>query len=157
MIQRKNGERAGFDQDAHLLFGLFAQADLLLALGQVRGQKAPPLVQRVDEEPGHRVTCHRDAKPFSRPRRRAEGVEELAQQRAEQGQPENLEVIQGGGGKQDREQVEEPDGNIGQKGVPPGDQADPHAGGQVDRELMRFGIREECVQSRHRATFTARR
>ena len=55
MVQGQDGQGAGFDQDADLLFGLFAQQDLRLAFGEVFGQIAAALVEGGDKEAGHGV------------------------------------------------------------------------------------------------------
>ena len=67
MVQREDGERAGFDQNANLHFGLLPEANLLFAFGQVLQQQAAPLVQLRHEESGHGESDYRHASLPSAP------------------------------------------------------------------------------------------
>ena len=64
VIEHEDGERAGLDQDPHLLLRLLPQQDLPLAFRQMVGQVAPALVQRGDEEACHSVARDHDADAF---------------------------------------------------------------------------------------------
>ena len=56
MVEREDGERAGFDQDTDLHLGLQAQADLLFAFSEMFKQQSAALIQLADEETGHGET-----------------------------------------------------------------------------------------------------
>ena len=70
VIQREDGQRAGLDQDPHLLLRLLPQADLPLAFRQMVRQIAPALVQRSHEEAGHGEARDDDGEAFGRTRGR---------------------------------------------------------------------------------------
>ena len=87
MVQGEDGEGAGFDQDAYLLFGLFAQQDLGFALGEVFGQVAAALVEGGDEEARHGVAGKRNRQAFGGSGRKLQRVEDVAQEGADRPPP----------------------------------------------------------------------
>ena len=75
VIQREDGERAGFDQDAHLLLGLLPQPHLFLPLLQMLRQQPPAVVQLRHEEARHGEPGDRHQQPAERPGHPTGGIQ----------------------------------------------------------------------------------
>ncbi len=145
LIQREDGQRAGFDQDADLLLGLLAQADLALALRQMFRQIAPALVQLGDEETGHGVARHDDGDAFGSAGSEPQGVEGLAQEAAAGRHQQDLPGVERGRRQKNRKQIEEADGDVEKLPVHPGDARGQQGGDATDGEAARFRVREKPI------------
>ena len=142
LIEREDGERAGFDQNPHLLLRLLPQENLPLAFRQMVGQVAPALVQRGDEEACHREARDHDADAFGGAGSEPQRVEGFAQEAATRGHEQNLPGIEGGRGQQDGEQIEEADRDVKEFPIHPGDSGGQQSGDHTDGEAARFRVRK---------------
>ena len=146
MIEREDGERAGFDQDPHLLLRFLPQFDLLFHLGQVQRHEAPVALQFGDEQSRQRETaeCRGDAQHRTRvPRQRMELLEQQAAGDREGG---DLRAGYESADQQDGNDIQESQRKFGAVlPVHQGNRGDERPGGGLDPGAVGAGEGEESM------------